>query len=215
MIRALRTFFITGLLVFIPFIVTVYVLWEVFLFLDNLIGQYIVVAVGREIPGLGLLGLVAIIFFVGILTTNFLGRELIDISEAVVRRIPLARTIYNTTKEIINPFFVPQNRIFSRCVLVEYPRKGVYSLGFVTSESKGEVQVKTEEKVINVFLATTPNPTSGVLLFVPEADTVPLDMSIEDGMKLIISGGFVVPKYEIQAVDGEEEGGEVDGDTRR
>jgi uncharacterized membrane protein len=213
MIRALRTFFITGLLVFIPFIVTVYVLWEVFLFLDNLIGQYIVMAVGREIPGLGLLGLVAIIFFVGILTTNFLGRELIDISEAVVRRIPLARTIYNTTKEIINPFFVPQNRIFSRCVLVEYPRKGVYSLGFVTSESKGEVQVKTEEKVINVFLATTPNPTSGVLLFVPEADTVPLDMSIEDGMKLIISGGFVVPKYEVCAVDGELKEGETDVDT--
>lgn len=197
MMRQLRNYFITGLIIFTPFMVTIYVLWISFVFLDGLVGKYIEYFLGERIPGLGFLALLGIIFFIGILATNFVGKTFISVSESIVTRIPLVKTIYRSTQEIINPFLTFKERIFSRCVLVEYPRKGVYSLGFVTSESRGEVQVKTREKVINVFLATTPNPTSGVLLFVPEEQTVPLSMSIEDGMKLIISGGFVVPKYEI------------------
>ena len=196
MLKTMRNYFITGLIIFTPFIVTLYILWEAFIFLDSFVGNYIELIWGKSITGLGFLILLIFIFLIGILAKNFIGRSLLDISEGVVKRIPLARTIYNSTKEIINPFLSSKERIFSRCVLVEYPRKGVYALGFVTSESKGEVQGKTKERVINVFLATTPNPTSGVLIFAPEEQTIPLDMSVEDGMKLIISGGFVVPKYE-------------------
>jgi uncharacterized membrane protein len=194
--RLLRNYFVTGLIIFTPFIVTLYILWESFLFLDSLIGQYIELIMGRSITGLGFVVLVALIFIIGILATNFVGRSLIKVSEDIIEKIPLAKTIYNSVKGVINPLLSTTERIFSRCVLVEYPRKGVYSLGFVTSENRGEVQSKTSEKVINVFVATTPNPTSGYLLFVPEEQTIPLNMSVEDGMKLIISGGFVVPKTE-------------------
>lgn len=147
MLRLLRNYFVTGLIIFTPFIVTLYILWESFVFLDSLIGRYIELIMGRSITGLGFVVLVALIFIIGILATNFVGRSLINVSEDIIGKIPLAKTIYNSVKGIVNPLLSTREKIFSRCVLVEYPRKGVYCLGFVTSENKGEVQSKTSERL--------------------------------------------------------------------
>ena len=141
----------------------------------------------------------AVIISTGLFAANYVGKKLIGFGERIVVRIPLVRSIYLTVKQIVDAFMHGgKNMAFKRVVLIEYPRKGIYSIGFITAESNGEVQAKTKENVMSVFLPTTPNPTSGYLLFVPREDVVVLDMSVEDGLKLVVSGGIIAPEYKIQ-----------------
>ncbi len=138
------------------------------------------------------LGLIVII---GLLARNFLGRRVILIGEILLERIPIVSRVYIAFKQISQAFWGRNKTVFSHVVLLEYPRRGLYTLGFVTSPGRGEVDAKTKERLINVFLPTTPNPTSGWFVMVPENQAVRMEMKVEDALKMIISGGAVVPEY--------------------
>lgn len=170
------------------------VLKTLFVALEGLLGREIQEhAAGFYVPGLGILTLLLLIFVAGILTRNIVGRKIVQMGDAIVHRVPIVSGVYGTFKRIVEAVSRPNQEKFNKVVLVEFPRKGLYSLGFVTSVSRGEVQAMIPEKVFNIFVPTTPNPTSGYLLMVPEKDMVPLSMSVEDGLKMVITGGLVTP----------------------
>lgn len=193
--RRLRNYIITGILIWLPVVITLYVLWFGFKSLDAILGNLIAHYVGMRIPGVGLATTMLIIFFTGLFAANYFGKRLIVFGERMVIRIPLVRSIYLTVKQVVDAFMHGTNVAFKKVALIEYPRKGIYSIGFITSEGIGEVQFKTKEDVVSVFLPTTPNPTSGYLLFLPKEDVRVLDMSVEQGLKLVVSGGIVTPEY--------------------
>ncbi len=148
---------------------------------------------GFHIPGLGVLLAVALVLITGMIMANLLGRRLVAFWESLMARIPLVRTLYSAVKQIMEAVLATDAKSFRKVLLVEYPRKGVWSLAFMTSDDLGEVQDKTIANVISVFIPTTPNPTSGFVLMVPESDVIELDMAVEEGLKMIISMGVVVP----------------------
>lgn len=195
MLKKLRNFLITGLLVVLPTGVTLYLLWWLFKFLDGLLGRYIMLYTGYRVPGLGLLALFLLLLLAGLFTRSLVGRAVIGWWEKIVLRVPLAGAIYGTVKQTLEVIWrQEEEKAFRRVVLFEYPRKGVYALGFVTGEAGGEFLEKTgKERLLNVLLLTTPNPATGFLLFVPAEDVLPLEMSVEDGLKMIVSGGIVTP----------------------
>lgn len=149
--------------------------------------------IGFHIPGLGVLLAVALVLITGMIMANLLGRRLVAFWESLLARIPLVRTLYSAVKQIMEAVLATDAKSFRKVLLVEYPRKGVWSLAFMTSDDLGEVQDKTIANVISVFIPTTPNPTSGFVLMVPESDVIELDMAVEEGLKMIISMGVVVP----------------------
>ena len=148
---------------------------------------------GFHIPGLGVLLAVALVLITGMIMANLLGRRVVAFWESLLARIPLVRTLYSAVKQIMEAVLATDAKSFRKVLLVEYPRKGVWSLAFMTSDDLGEVQDKTIANVISVFIPTTPNPTSGFVLMVPESDVIELDMAVEEGLKMIISMGVVVP----------------------
>ena len=194
----LKNYFLTGLLVILPIFITGYVIWFLIKAMDTFL-KYIPVKYLPEtyldiyIPGLGLILVVILILVVGVLTRNIAGRRVLQFWDNMVDRIPLARILYSGVKQLLQAFFFQNSDAFQRVALVEYPRRGIYVLGFITGESRGEAQEKINKKMINVFIPTTPNPTSGFYILVPEADLTVLDMSVEDAFKLLISGGLVSP----------------------
>jgi uncharacterized membrane protein len=198
----LRNLFITGLLITLPIAFTFFVLTFLFKGLDNSISPLFTkllilagapVAADFQLPGVGIIMTLVIILLVGALTTNIFGESLIRWGESIVARIPIVRGLYTGMKQVVTTVIQTDANAFSKCVLVEFPRKGVYTLGFITSDCRGEVKEKIKESICNVYVPTTPNPTSGYLIFFPKNELIELDMSIEDGLKLIISGGIVVP----------------------
>ncbi len=148
------------------------------------------------IPGVGVL--IAFISFVAIgwFASNIMGKFLIRIGEYLLDLIPVVRNLYSTIKQIFETITTTQSQAFREVVMLEYPRKGVWSIGFVTGHSKGEVQQKVDNDTVNIFLPTTPNPTSGFLLFVPKNELKYLDMSVEEGIKLVVSAGIITPPLE-------------------
>jgi len=200
--RRLRTYFFTGLLVLVPLVLTGYIIWNLFLGIDGIlkgvINRFILEQFGfalahKEIPGVGFITLIIIIMITGAIATNYLGRKVVIYGDKIVNRIPLINRIYSAIKQISEAFFSSQREVFKKAVLFEYPRPGIYSIGFYTQDTRGPVQEALPEDVVSVFLPTTPNPTSGYLLFVPKREVVELELSIEEALKLIISGGAVVP----------------------
>ena len=195
---SLKNCFLTGLLVILPISITVYVIWILIRGMDAIL-KYIPAKYLPEtylqihIPGLGLILVVILVFVVGLLTRNFIGRKIVHLGENIVDRIPLVRILYTGVKQLLEPLFLQKTNGFKRVALIEYPRRGVHVIGFVTGESKGEVQNKTSKNMMNVFVPTTPNPTSGFYILIPEDEVVYLNMSVEDAFKLIISGGIVSP----------------------
>lgn len=193
-----KNYFFTGLLVILPIYVTGYILWFLINGMDAVL-KYVPqkylpeTYLNVRIPGLGLILALILILIVGFLARNIVGSKIVHWTDRIVNRIPLARIIYVAIKQLLQGVFLPQTRAFRRVVMVEFPRQGVYSIGFLTGVSKGEVQNKTAKKVVNVFVPTTPNPTSGFFIMVPEDEVIPLSMSVEDAFKLIISGGIVSP----------------------
>ncbi len=186
MTRKLRGYFLTGLVAILPIGITLFILWKIFLFLDNLVPY--------APPGLGFVSLVILITLLGVLTRHLVGTRVSIFWENFLGRIPVVRRIYYAASEIVQALMSERKTMFRQVVLVEYPRKGLYSVGFTVRHSKVEVHEKTEEDVVGVFIPTTPNPTSGFLIFVPKNDVIPLDMSPEDGLKFILSGGVFAPK---------------------
>lgn len=203
---SLKKTFTTGLLTLLPITITVYVFYLVFSALDNALGSIFEAILGMRIPGLGFLVGILLIFLVGSVASNFIGRRMISLGERILEQIPVARGIYRGVKQILDAFSL-QKQLFQRVVLLEYPRKGLFVIGFVTGISRGEVQCKTHTEMVNVFVPTTPNPTSGVLVLVPRDEIIDLSMSVEDGMKLIISGGLVTPPSSEALLPAPEPGG--------
>lgn len=206
MLRHFRNAFISGLALLIPLGVT----FIVINFLLQRIGEpsshlffYYLDPVTRSKPWVDTVlriistGVVVILITaLGFLSNYFLGRLFVKIAERLITSVPFIKSVYNTAKQIVDTFRQQKEAVFQKVVLVEYPRPGCYALGFLTGTARGETQIKTGKTIVNVFIPTTPNPTSGFLLLIPKEDVLSLDMSIADGMKLIISGGAVVPGYD-------------------
>jgi len=188
----LRRYFLTGLLVITPIWGTYLILKTLLRTLDGIVGDALQRHLAFYLPGFGIVVLVALILLVGLVATNFLGRELVRLWEELLHRVPIVRNIYSVMKSIVDAISLQQKAQFNRVVLVEFPQKGSYSIAFVTGELD-EIRRVTAERVLNVYVPTALNPTSGYLIFVPEEKVMPLSMSVEDGMKVIISGGFYAP----------------------
>lgn len=146
-----------------------------------------------RLPGMGILLVLVVLLVTGILVRNLLGRKLVFLWDAIVFRIPFVSNFYKAVKQLVETIFHSQSQEFKRVVLIEYPRKGLFTLAFVTGVAVGEIQQKTIKRVLNVFVATTPNPTSGFYLMVPEDEAIPLEMSVEDAFKVLMSGGILNP----------------------
>ena len=191
----IKSLFFTGLLIFVPLAVTIYVLSAGFEFLDGILRPFIIALIGRTgggayVPGVSLLVLLILITLLGAFARFTIGERIVKSFEGTVMRIPIAKSIYSTVKHASSALITNGGTEFMGVVLVEYPKTGTYAIGFTTAIGVKEIQDKTEKHVINVFVPTTPNPTSGFLLMVPENEVIKLNMSVENGMKLIISGGF-------------------------
>ena len=201
----IRSWFFTGILVMTPLILTIYVVWAFITFIDNLVVPLVPIEyrpsyyLPFSIPGLGLIIVFLFTTIVGILATGLFGRTLIRLWENILNRMPVVRSVYSAIKQILETVMATQSDAFRQAVLVEYPRKDIWAIGFVTGSTKGEVSENVNKKMVNVFMPTTPNPTSGFLLFFPEKDLIFLEMSVEDALKLVVSGGMVVPKRKIKS----------------
>ena len=147
-----------------------------------------------SMPGLGLVIVIVVLIMIGALTAGMVGRFYLRTSERLLNRMPVIRGVYGAIKQILETVLAQQSNAFREAVLVEYPRRGIWAIAFITGRTKGEVQNITEEECINIFLPTTPNPTSGFLLFVPKKELVPLSMTVEEAIKMVISGGIVTPE---------------------
>lgn len=192
-ITRLRNYFLTGLLILIPLAVTIYIVWNAFRVLDGWLGGLIKYH-DKPIPGLGFVALMALILFTGLIAHNYMGRRLIGISEHVLGRIPLISKLYLATRQVSYAILTRKKKLFQQVVAVEYPRKGVYSVGFQTNSQTGELDTKTGEPMAFVFICTVPNPTTGFVIAVPQKEIIPLNMTIEEGLKLVISAGVVLPQ---------------------
>lgn len=199
LLARLRAYFLAGVLVTAPVAITFYIVWLIVSFIDSRVSGLIPERYNPEtylpfgIPGLGLVIAVAALILIGAATAGYLGRVIVRINDAALARMPVVRSIYGATKQIFETVLAHKSTAFRQVCLIEYPRRGIWSIGFITGKTVGEVQERTAEEVLNVFLPTTPNPTSGFLLFVPRRDIILLEMSIEDGIKMVISGGIVTP----------------------
>lgn len=209
LIGRLRTYFLTGVIVTAPISITIFLLWEFLTFLDTRVGGLIPERYNPEtylpfsLPGLGLLVILAFLTLVGMLAAGLAGRTLVRLGERLLSRMPVVRSVYGALKQIFETVLAQKSKSFREVVLIEYPRRGIGAIGFVTGPTGGEVQARAGEELVNVFLPTTPNPTSGFLLFVPKKDLVHLDMTIEQGIKMVISGGIVSPSDEPEADEGD------------
>ncbi|WP_169545504.1 DUF502 domain-containing protein [Sneathiella aquimaris] len=199
----LRNYFLTGIVVTAPIGITIYLTYVFVDFVDANITPLIPARYNPEtylpfgVPGLGVLIAVFALILIGFLTANFLGRSFLHFGERIVGRMPVVRSVYNALKQIMETVLAQSSTSFRDVVLVEYPRKGLWAIAFVTSTAKGEVAELDDEDMIGLFLPTTPNPTSGFLLFSPKRDLKFLDMSVEEGVKLVISAGMIWPEDQL------------------
>jgi len=198
LMRRLRGDLLTGIVVLAPLVVTLYIFVQLFLKVDRLLGRFIrPLPGGKEVPGLGFLAVVVLLVLVGMLARSVVGRTAIRAGEKLLTRIPLVNRVYLAVRQISQALLSGRRVPFRQVVLVEFPRKGVYCLGLVTSEAWEGIEVAGgKEDLLAVFLPTTPNPTSGFLLFVPAEEVIPLEIKVEDALKMVISGGMVYPEGE-------------------
>ncbi len=201
MTHHIRNYLIAGLLVLLPLWAT----WQVIGFLVGLLDGSLALLprayqpdhlIGFHVPGLGVILSVAIVFITGLVATNFFGKRLLNLGETVVDKIPLVRTIYNAVKQVSETLFSDKGTSFRNVLLIEYPRKGLWSIAFQTGSVDEGLAEHMEDDMLMIFVPTTPNPTSGFLMMVPKKDTVDLKMSIDEALKMIISLGVMHPKLE-------------------
>jgi uncharacterized membrane protein len=205
-VTALRRYLVAGLLIWVPLAATIFI-FTLLLGLMNRVLTLLPLRLQPQnwerwpdwIPGqipaiVGAVLAILILLITGFLGANLIGRRLVHTYERILDRIPLVRSVYSAVKHFAEIVFAEGGTSFKKVLLIEYPRKGLYSLCFLTSENPREVQLRTSDDVMTVFLPTTPNPTSGFMLFVPRKDVIELDMAVEDALKMIISLGVVVPK---------------------
>lgn len=192
--QRLQRVLLAGLVVLAPLALTAFVLYQVFQLMDGIFAPLVVRVVGTHIPGVGLLLTLAVVLFLGWLSTQVLGRKLIQLGELLLYRIPVGRSIYSATKSVLEVLSHRQADAFKRVVLIEYPRRGCYSLAFVTATAHWQALRPELADARTVFLPTTPNPTSGYLLILPREQIIDLPFSVEEGVRMVISGGILMPK---------------------
>jgi uncharacterized membrane protein len=193
----LWTQFFTGLLLVVPVVVTIYVLLFIFRIVDNVLGGFFRLWLGRTIPGLGVLATLFLTFFIGRMATTVVGRYLIRWGEKLLDKIPLVRTVYTATKQITGAFSFSKQEVgettYREVVLVPYPRRGIYTIGFITGRLESEEGVTHRRELIKVFLPSAPNILTGWVIIVPRQDIIPLNITVEEGFKIIASGGIAGP----------------------
>jgi uncharacterized membrane protein len=198
MLAYLRTYFISGLLVWLPIIITVIVLK----FLVDILSKSLLllptslqpdVLLGFHLPGVGVVLTVVVIFLTGLFAANFIGSRLVAMGDAIMARIPLVRTVYTGVKQVTQTLFTPGGQSFRKVLLVEFPREGVWSLAFQTGEVSQEIESALKEPMVSYFVPTTPNPTSGFLMMAPRSKVIDLDISVDQALKMVISLGVVQP----------------------
>jgi uncharacterized membrane protein len=201
----LRTYFLTGLILVAPLALTLYFVRSMIGWVDGWVKPYLPSTVNPDtylpfaIPGIGLVIALFLITFIGFLTANFVGKKIVQYGERLLARMPVVRSIYSSLKQIFQTVFSEKSESFKSVAIIEYPRKGVWALAFVAGDTQGEVKEKlTPEagETVAVFMATTPNPTGGFVMFFPRKDLKILKMSVEDCLKLVISTGLVWPDYD-------------------
>jgi len=197
----MRKNLVTGILVIGPVVVTSFLLWKSFLFIDGILSEVVNILLGliidsawlktHTIPGVGFITLLIVLTIVGFAARNVGGQWFISRLQRGISQIPLVNRIYKAVQQISNALLSGRQEIFKNAVLIEYPREGIYSIGITTSEAAPHVQDLVADTLVSVFIPTTPNPTSGFLLFVPKKDVIVLEISVENALKLIISAGTV------------------------
>jgi uncharacterized membrane protein len=200
MLKHFRRYMVAGILVWLPIGVTVFLLRILIGVMDRTLlllpVQYRPESLfGFSIPGLGFLLTIVVLLVTGVLAANIVGRSMVKLWETMLDRIPIVRSIYSGAKNFAEIIFSDSSHSFKRVLLIEYPRKGLYSLAFQTSSELGEVQGRTGEDVVCSFVPTTPNPTSGFIIIVPKKDIIVLDMDVDEALKMVISLGVVVPTW--------------------
>lgn len=193
----IRRYFGTGLLITLPVFFTLYLLFIIVRFIDGIWGKvinfYLKKYLGFAIPGLGFILALITVLVIGFVATNFFGKKIIRALEHWFLKFPFIRQIYPAAKQIVDSFISKESPAFKKVVLVEYPSKGIWSVGFITNDSFKEANEKTGQELVHVFIGTTPSPLTGFLILVPRSDIKILDISVEEGVKLIVSGGIVKP----------------------
>lgn len=197
----LKAYLFTGILVTAPVSMTFYLAYKLIYWMDNLVVKLIPPYYQQlmqnympiSIPGVGVIILIVVLTLIGMFAAGFLGRFFIRLGEWFMAKVPLISSIYSLLKQIFETVFSSKSQAFKRVVMLQYPRKGIWILGLVSADLKGEVKKKLPEEMVNVFIPTTPNPTSGFLIFVPQKDVIEMDMSVEEAIKFIVSGGLVEP----------------------
>ena len=192
----LTAYFLRGLFTLLPLLVTIWLILFLFNFFDGIHGQIFTQALGHYTPGLGFLVMIIIVFFTGFLMTHVMGERLFRLGEALLIRVPIVKSIYSSVKQVNDVFFMKKGKEdFRKACIVEYPSKGIYSLGFVTSEAAKEIsKAANKGKLVNVFIANTPTPATGFLIMVPIRKIKLLTMRLDDAFKYVVSGGVLAPK---------------------
>jgi len=208
LLARLRSNFLTGIVVIMPVALTIWLIWTIIGWVDSFVLPLVPAQIqpekyiGINLRGVGVIILLVFTILVGWIAKGLIGRSLIGLAEGLVERMPVVRSIYSGLKQIAETVFAQSDRSFEKACMVEYPRRGMWGIGFISTAAKGEIQSRspTGTELVSVFMPTTPNPTSGFLLYVPREDVIELDMSVEDAAKLIISAGLVYPSPK-EAVD--------------
>src|SRR5579871_1858593 len=199
----LRNYFLAGILVTAPISITIYFTWSIVTWVDEAVARILPPAYNPNtylpfsLPGLGLVMLVTGLTIIGFLTANFLGRSMIRLGEGVLGRTPIIRSIYSALKQIFETVLKDKSTAFREVVLIEFPRSGAWALGLVIGRTEGEIRDRLPEDLLSVYIPTAPNPTSGYLIFMPRADAIRLEMTVEDALKMIVSGGLVTPSRKL------------------
>lgn len=189
----LRRHFLTGLLVLAPTVVTGWIVYKIFITMDNMLDPLQRRFPIIDLPGIGFIGVLLLIWVTGLLASNLIGRRIFSLGEKMMNGIPLIRRIYTAIKEISEVFLTDKKTAFRRVVLIRYPHEKSYALAFVTKEGVDYFDRLAGDELVNVFLPTTPNPTSGFMLMLPKRDVLTVDISVEEAMKIVISGGAFSP----------------------
>ncbi|WP_447979789.1 DUF502 domain-containing protein [Candidatus Nitrospira bockiana] len=201
---SLKRYFLTGLLVITPIWGTVLILKTLFVTVDSILGDAVARFVPSEynVPGLGIMALVLLIFTTGLFAANFIGGQIVKWWEELLHRVPIVRGIYSTLKSMTDILSFKEKDRYNRVVLIQFPKNGHYCFAFVTGVTHGEIQEISTDPLLNVYVPTSPNPTSGYFLLVPEKEVIPLEISVEEAMKLIVSGGLYTPPPSMDASAG-------------
>jgi len=195
----LRAYFFAGILITAPIGITVYLASSIVSWIDESVLPFVPTAYNPEtylpfsVPGIGLLLLLLLLTAIGAATAGIVGRMIVGFSERILNRMPVIRSVYGATKQILETVLAQKSTAFREVVLVEFPRRNMWALGFITGRAEGEVQDVSEEEMVNVYIPTTPIPTAGFLFFVARSEVYPLSMSVEEGIKMVVSGGIVTP----------------------